>query len=289
MLSPMGIYLAVLVIISSLSLAGAFFYLRHKNRLIWRQLWKIEEEFKKETSQIKNDFEQALKQFSISHIRKDCRLPLAMPSQQGEDVLLWNFFERKMTGYYVEVGAFDGVTHSNTYFFEAIGWHGILVEAGPENYSKCISARPHSQVIHGAVGLQDKDTVDFTVAEGLGDVGAFSYVGHHVGLKGRVEARGGTVRTVSVPAMTLNQILSDVREKIDFVSIDVEGMELEVLQGLDVDRVRPRVFLVEDNSQGRDVLVGDFLRNHGYEERYRRGQNVFYVQEGDPGKFAWVI
>src|SRR6185436_1324363 len=93
------------------------------------------------------------------------RLPPLMPSQNGEDVLLWEFFERTRKGFYVDVGAYDGVGFSNTYFFEAIGWTGVLVEAAPELFARCVAARPYSVVVHAAAGAHN-GFATFAVVDG---------------------------------------------------------------------------------------------------------------------------
>ncbi len=73
-------------------------------------------------------------------------------SQHGEDALAWNLLGRSRTGFFIEAGAHDGVSLSNTFFLESVGWTGLLVEAHPELFDKCKRSRPRSQVVHAALG-----------------------------------------------------------------------------------------------------------------------------------------
>jgi len=53
-------------------------------------------------------------------------------SQNGEDFLLWSLFKGRKSGFYIDIGAFDGIHLSNSYYFEKNGWDGVCVEAHPE-------------------------------------------------------------------------------------------------------------------------------------------------------------
>lgn len=273
----------VLVVLLCCSVSGLLL-LRHKNRLIWRELFRL----RKECEAIRHELLNVRKQVILETEQGETRLPLLLPSQNGEDLLLWNFFGRKRTGFYLDVGAYDGIAFSNTYFFESLGWDGILVEAVPEFYQACLSSRPNSKSVNAVAGkVNSEGSISFSVAEGRGGVGTLSYYGNNPQQLERITREGGTVRTAAIPVVSLNQILQDHHEGIDFVSIDVEGSELDVLQGFDLERFRPRVLVVEDNSAGADTGVKDYLSNHGYEERLRCEQNVFYTRSDDRGGFSW--
>lgn len=80
--------------------------------------------------------------------------PVRFLAQHGEDAFLWELFEGRLGGYYVEAGAYDGVTISATYALEAAGWTGLLVEPMPSRYEACRAARPGSRVVRAAVGAR---------------------------------------------------------------------------------------------------------------------------------------
>src|SRR5205085_63384 len=69
------------------------------------------------------------------------RYPIEFPSQFGEDMLLWDLFGGKTSGFFIEVGAHDGHSDAISYPFEAVGWTGLLVEPLPDRYKECAARR----------------------------------------------------------------------------------------------------------------------------------------------------
>ncbi len=280
------VFFGILILVVALVLASiATLLLRRKHRFIWHQLFQLHRKYEALSTEIID----VRKQIILERERGQTRLPALLPSQNGEDLLLWNFFGRKRKGFYVDVGAYDGIDLSNTYFFEAIGWNGLLIEAGPEFYENCLSSRPNSIVINAvACDGNSGGSVAFTIAEGDGGVGTLSYHGDNPKQLERITREGGAVRTTVVPTISLDAALYDHQGTIDFVSIDVEGSELKVLHGLDLEKFSPRVLVIEDNTSGRDRRVKDYLLVRGYEERFRCEQNVFYTRNTDEGVFSWT-
>lgn len=190
---------------------------------------------------------------------RTARLPIEFRAQFAEDALVWNFLGRPLEGFFIEVGAFDGVAFSVTHGLEAIGWNGLLIEALPEKAAACKAARPNSRVVHAALGPAGcGPTAEFSaVADYLG--GMLSYLktnAEHLDLINRV--RAPTQRT-QVPQTTMDELLKDHAGAIDLAVIDVEGGELDVLRGFDLGRFRPRVLLIEDNSMGRDPAIDQHM------------------------------
>lgn len=248
-------------------------FARVRYRRVWREVFRLRADLRA----LGSELVAARKECVLATVSPGARLPLLMPSQNGEDVVLWHFFDRKRTGFYVEVGAYDGVAFSNTYFFEAVGWHGVLVEAVPSLHQAAVRSRPHSRVVHAAAGRQ-AGAILLTVVEGEGGVATLSSATPD---RARIVREGGRTHEVEVPMVRLDSLLEDVRQPIDFVSIDVEGLELAVLEGFDLERFAPRVLVVEDNAQGADPRVPEYLGRHGYAERFRLEQNAFYTRRDD--------
>jgi len=267
------------VIVLGVALGVVALLARAKHRQIWREIFGV----RREVAALRRELITARKEIVLAGIREESHLPLMMPSQNGEDLLLWEFFGARTNGFYVEVGAYDGVGFSNSYFFEAVGWRGVLVEAVPESYRAAVTARPNSRVVHAAAGSR-KGSIRVTVVEGGGGVGTLSSATPDLS---RIRREGGRTREVEVPLVPLTDLLVDVNEPIDFVSIDVEGYELAVLEGFDVDRFAPRVLVIEDNSNGVDGRVAERLAKHGYVERCRLEQNAFYTHRDDARAMGW--
>ena len=253
--------------------AIAMLILRNKFRLVWRQLWQLEEK----TAALEQDNIDLRKSIFLS-VDSKLRLPALLPSQHGEDLLLWSFFGGRRHGFFVEVGAYDGVIFSNTYFLEALGWTGILVEPNSRLIERCVQARPFSRAVHAAISDSSGGTLELSIVDGEPGLDALSYVGTPDAHIARVEQAGGSVRKESVPRMTLDEVLGDDETHLDLVSIDVEGHELNVLTGFSIDKYQPDVLLIEDNSHGHDRLVSCFLAERGYVERHRTDCNVFYCR-----------
>ena len=149
--------------------------------------------------------------------------------------------QKKRRGYYIELGAFDGRKESNTRFFdECLHWDGLLIEGNPGMYRELARNRPHAARFFGAAGCpRVGDSVDFWTARStIGGVLALARAGKN----------GTTTKNVaSVPCFPLQFALDtmEVPARVDFLSLDVEGAELDVLRTLNLSQTKIRVVLVE--------------------------------------------
>ena len=163
-------------------------------------------------------------------------------------------FNKQQGGFFIELGAHNGITQSNTAFLEFTrGWKGVLIEPSPEQYRACVKNRPNSTCFHSACVSNA-----YTSPTIRGD-----FVGH---LMSSVDGlRGKNTDLVTVPANTLTSILDKVPgiETIDLLSLDTEGYELDILKGLDLTRYRPRYMLIEVYTAEYDILV-EFLQQNDY-------------------------
>jgi FkbM family methyltransferase len=193
---------------------------------------------------------------------------------QIEDALA-ALFPPEYKGFFVEAGAADGVAQSNTYWLERRrGWRGILVEALPEFAEQCRRNRPRSVVVQA--GLVASDYPDRTLSVrfaglmslGEGARGSRSAEDDWVCRGQEIQDLTGTW-TVRVPARTLTEVLASVNapSEFDLLSLDVEGMEADVLRGLDTARFTPRYILVEMNDE---PATDNVLREMGFEVVYPR-------------------
>ena len=174
-------------------------------------------------------------------------------------------------GYFVEMGANDGVTQSNSLYFEKHrGWRGLLVEPAPQNYLKCIQNRSEKSSIFCAA------CVSFDYAKEFVRIAYSNLMSAPIGLQSDIEnprahAQNGvqflgkreTVFEFGAVARTLNSLLLEANApaRIDFLSLDVEGAELEVLQGVDHQAFRFKYILVECRDVPR---LSAYLAQNGY-------------------------
>jgi FkbM family methyltransferase len=199
-------------------------------------------------------------------------------AQNYEDVMLARVFRGQATGFYVDIGASHATLHSVTKHFYDLGWHGINVEALPENLEAIRAARPRDINVNVAVGYVSGTTTFYEVrGTGLSTTRR-DYAEQHA--KEGWAVTDITVRTVDLAAL-LDEYARDA--VIDFLKIDVEGAEADVIRGGDWRRHRPRVLVVEATlplrsdesySEWDGILVGN-----GFVFGYFDGLNRWYVRE----------
>jgi FkbM family methyltransferase len=172
-------------------------------------------------------------------------------------------------GFFIEAGANDGFTQSNTYYLEKFrGWSGILVEPIPNLYQQCRKTRARSTVFNCALVSNDYDasTVSMRYANLMSlTEGAFSdshTENNHISTGLKIQNIETTYR-IDVPAKTLETVIDAVKDKpkeIDFLSLDVEGYELSVLKGFNLNKYRPKYLLMEDFFSNQEL--------HAYVSKY---------------------
>ena len=210
-------------------------------------------------------------------------------SQGGEDSLIMEFFDFKTEGYYVDIGAFDGVHLSNSLTFEQQGWDGICVEANPKYAELCEKSRTNAKCIQAACSSKIGENILLHTDE-LGLLSSIERSDDKTeDIKRRYANRGlefNDLNEISVPVTTVDQILKDEYCKdikvIDFISIDVEGHEMEVLKGMDIKLWKPRIILIEANSGEEENEIKEYLVGKmGYILSRKVGVNLFFVRNGD--------
>lgn len=174
-------------------------------------------------------------------------------------------------GYFVELGANDGVTQSNSLYFEKYRyWRGLLVEPAPQNFLKCRQNRSSRDSIYCAACVSfdyDQEFVRIAYSNLMSTpVSLESDIQDpraHAKLGDQFLGSGETVFEFGAVARTLNSLLLDARapKLIDFLSLDVEGAELEVLKGLDHQAFRFKYILVECRDFTR---LSAYLEKQGY-------------------------
>ncbi|MCS3663493.1 FkbM family methyltransferase [Salinibacter ruber] len=170
-------------------------------------------------------------------------------------------------GFFIEAGANDGYSQSNTYYFEKMkGWTGVLVEGIPELYERCKRERPDSHIFNCALVPPELngDAVTMRYANLMSIVnGARKSEGDdedHVSRGIEVQESLEESYEIEVLGRTLTSILDEVNPpSIDLLSLDVEGYEGQVLEGLDFSKYRPTFILVEANYPEKvDEKIGSY-------------------------------
>ncbi|MDT7602101.1 MAG: hypothetical protein QOF61_98, partial [Acidobacteriota bacterium] len=185
-------------------------------------------------------------------------------SGAGEDMILHHLVgSDKMDGFYVDVGAYHPMHLSNTYFFYLKGWRGINIEARPGSRSLFDRVRPND--INLEVGVsRERGLLTYHFIGDDSTMNSFSpEFLEHIGMLREVE------REILLPVCPLAELLErhlPAGQLIDFLNVDVEGHDLDVLESNDWRRFRPRFVVAEEAQadQGSSEIVRA-MRGHGYE------------------------
>jgi FkbM family methyltransferase len=188
-------------------------------------------------------------------------------SQEGEDRVLARYFEDKNDGFYIDVGAHHPQRFSNTYYFYLRGWCGINIDAMPgcmEIFNKIRSKDINLEV---AISNIEQELKYYEFNEPA--LNGFS--------RGLSEERDKLenyqiIATHIIKTRQISQILDEylpVNREIDFLSVDVEGLDLEVLQSNNWDKYRPKLVLAESlSTKSVEDLLGSeicrYMTSKGY-------------------------
>lgn len=194
-------------------------------------------------------------------------------AQSGEDLILSHLFFKMNIPHptYLDVGANHPSYISNTYYFYLRGCNGVCVEPNPDLCKKIQKLRPRDKVLNIGIGVGEEATADFYIfpkyADGLSTFSKAdaAYWGE-TGMKqvGRIEYE----KVIQVPTQTINTVIANNFKQIpDFISIDVEGLDLQILQSLDFDSYAPPVLCVETIAYGED------------QTEYKREDIISFVKE----------
>jgi FkbM family methyltransferase len=196
------------------------------------------------------------------------------------------FFEHNVqycNGVFVDIGAHDGKTFSNTKFFEEfLGWRGLCVEPIPDVFTRLAIERPGCINIHGGVSTS-RDELEFLQVSGYpemlsGFVQSFEQ-GHMERINNEIIAYGGNATMMKIPSYPLHDLLEKYQiTSIDFLSVDVEGGEVEVLKSIDFRKVTIKYIVAEENTPETRVRIENYLQQVGYTRQGTIGDfNGLYV------------
>jgi FkbM family methyltransferase len=193
-------------------------------------------------------------------------------AQNHEDILLNRALAGRSDGFYIDVGACHPVCHSVTKLFYERGWHGINIEPNPRIYE--ILASDRSRDVNLPVGLSNREGT-LLFHEVPAEVGSSTFSIQRTNLR----TRGLELVEHRVPVTTLARVCEQhVATTIDFLKIDVEAHEREVIEGANWGRFRPRIILVEANLP---ETWEPLLLSADYHFALYDGLNRYYVRAED--------
>lgn len=204
-------------------------------------------------------------------------------SQKAEDIIIDRYFEHKKRGFYIDIGAYHPKINSNTKFFYNRGWHGINIEPNPERIKLFKQFRRRDINLNAGVGASKKlETFYELEATGLStfskrEADSMLKVGHKLKSKMKIQM------------YRLQDIMKKyVKNEVDFITIDTEALDLEVLEGNNWDKYRPKLICIETidfadlltstkDDSSRKEEISKYLLRKGYEEYFSNGLNTLYI------------
>ena len=195
-------------------------------------------------------------------------------SQSGQDKIIKNsFFRSKKNGYFVEIGAFDGVLGSNCIHFEkSMKWEGIAIEPSKIQFQK-LSKNRNCKVLNKAISSTEKDVEFIEVIEGLTQMSGINNDDYSA--KTIIKNDENTkFNKIKLKTSTFNKNV--LNKEIDYLSMDIEGAELDVLQSINFKEYIIKVISVENNNPEK-INFNSFLKENNFSFFDRVGQDeIFY-------------
>lgn len=190
-------------------------------------------------------------------------------------------FKGYKNGFYMDIGAHDGVTINNTIYFEKTNnWTGINVEPIIPVYNKLIINRPNNINLNCAVCNKD-GTATFVCNTGYTEMisGLLENYDerHHQRLQRENQSTGASTEMILVNTKKVESICDEYSIKnINLLSIDVEGAEFEVIKSINFDKVFIDVIVFENNYNDSSDPIIDYLKNKDYKMIYRTN-DIFMI------------
>ena len=186
-------------------------------------------------------------------------------SQGGQDVYVTRILKEKRDGYFVEIGAYDGFLISNTYLLEKnYNWKGICIEATPYRIQDLTNNRPNAICIESAVFSESNLELDFTTTT----IDFLNVITEYAEISVDFLNQNGQI--IKVRTKTITDILNEnnAPENIDYLSIDTNGSEYKVLEGIDFTKYNFNVITVKNSSIiERQDRIKEILTSNGYSKQ----------------------
>lgn len=187
-------------------------------------------------------------------------------SQEGEDIVLNRIFEKNTSGFYVDIGSHHPIRFSNTYLLYKKGWHGINVDAMPGSKNLFDTLRPRDINIEAGVSNKREDLTYYAFNES-----ALNGFSREISQKRNKLGKYHIVFTKKIKTTTLADLLEKNMPDnmdIDVMSIDVEGLDFEVIKSNNWDKFRPKLILVEILNSTLEDLSDNKIYAYLLEQNY---------------------
>lgn len=195
-------------------------------------------------------------------------------SHIGQDQWVVEVYKYKRSGYFLDFGAFDGLLTSNTFYLEKyLGWTGVCVEPNPLFYAGVCAVR-NCICMNVALWVESRQSIEFLDAHGLSSLASHRDADNNAGLR-----EAATRRLINVDTINPMELLKRFSAPgfIEYMSLDVEGVEFDVLKEIDLQEYNIGMMTIEHNHQDdKRSAIREYLDGFGYEVIGHHNDDFFY-------------
>ena len=201
---------------------------------------------------------------------------LDFQGQVDQDMIAWLYFGGKKDGFYIDIGANDGKSLSNTYIFEKLGWEGVCIEPLPDTFKELRKNRS-CDCFNVAISNMSSESIEFikTIDDRDGDM--LSGLSNQMTEAHKKRIEKVKTEKIYVKTLTFDGLMNNYPERqyVDFMSIDVEGGEMGILKTIDFKKYKFGLITVENNEKNKK-LAG-FMDEQGYEIYLDLGIDIMFI------------
>ncbi|QPF87115.1 FkbM family methyltransferase [Bradyrhizobium genosp. L] len=193
-------------------------------------------------------------------------------SQHGEDRFIRDFFTSRKTGVYLDIGASHPFKISNTYLLYRSGWKGVTVEPIPRLGALHRRWRPRDKLLPVGVGTTAGELEFFEMLPSVLSTLDASVANEYI-----AQGKATLLKKYHIPVLTIDQVIRQTTEQgqVDFLSIDIEGLDADVINSIDYSRFRPSLICVEIISSETRETAAQIFDRAGYKIVNEIGCNLF--------------
>ena len=204
-----------------------------------------------------------LEKFGGKSFREFYKYKDSSQSQLRQDLFALFVTKFKRNGYFIEIGATDGLINSNTFLLESkFQWKGVLIEPARIWHDRILHNRPFTKIVTKCIWSKSDEILDFNETENpeLSTINQFS--SSDLWAKNRENGKSYKVHSLS-----LNDLMeiSNVPRRIDYLSIDTEGSEFDILEAFDFRKYKIKIITCEHNFTDNRDKIKELLESNGFE------------------------
>ena len=182
-------------------------------------------------------------------------------SMDGEDLFIVEYFRKKNNGFYIDVGCYHPIHRNNTYLLNKKGWSGINIDIHQFSIDLFNYLRPDDVNLNCAISNKNEVTEMFYQKE-LSQISTIEKQQAKIAFQ-------GNIKKSKIQSLTLDALLEKINftdKKLDLLDIDVEGADLKVLKGFNIEKFKPELICVEIHEKDiKNSEIYKYLSNFSYE------------------------